>query len=209
MSDGSAPTIAFDWNGTLVDDLGRACEATNEVLATHQLDQVDTEQFADAFRLPLRDFFEALGVADLDLAAAENQWNAAMSRGTPALAAGAAVLLEDARLSGFRTVVVSAAAGDVVRRDAQQLGILEHLDAVFGSAHPKSTYLRTIVQRSPGACVVYVGDTEYDMTEAVAAGATPVGYAGGYRPGAALSAAGAEHVVGDLADVLPLIRRRS
>ncbi len=47
------------------------------------------------------------------------------------------------------------------------------------------------------------------MTEAVAAGATPVGYAGGYRPGAALSAAGAEHVVGDLADVLPLIRRRS
>ena len=50
--------------------------------------------------------------------------------------------------------------------------------------------------------LIYVGDSEYDMTEAIAAGAIPVGYAGGYRPAEALLAAGAIAVVNDLRALL-------
>jgi phosphoglycolate phosphatase-like HAD superfamily hydrolase len=56
--------------------------------------------------------------------------------------------------------------------------------------------------RTASGPVLYVGDTEYDILEALAAGATPVGFASGYRPPAALLAAGALAVVDDLALLL-------
>jgi len=52
--------------------------------------------------------------------------------------------------------------------------------------------------------VVYVGDTEYDIIEARAAGVWAIGYAAGYRPYTALVTAGADHVIERL-DVLPAL----
>lgn len=203
---GPRPTIAFDWNGTLADDLPRAAAATDTVLGSFALPEIGPERFAAAFRLPLRAFFRELGVPVPDLPAAEAAWNAAMAAGTATAATGARELLEAARDRGFRIVVVSAADPDVVRADARKLGLLDHLDAVVGAADPKSAALADLVTGSGGAAVLYVGDTEYDVTEALQAGATAVGYSGGYRPAAALTAAGAAVVVGDLRDVVPLLR---
>jgi phosphoglycolate phosphatase-like HAD superfamily hydrolase len=49
--------------------------------------------------------------------------------------------------------------------------------------------------------VAFLGDTEYDIEEAHAAGVRAWGFAHGYRPGAALLAAGAERVVMSLLEV--------
>jgi phosphoglycolate phosphatase-like HAD superfamily hydrolase len=49
--------------------------------------------------------------------------------------------------------------------------------------------------------VAYLGDTEHDVTEALAAGALAIGFGGGYRPASALLKAGAEGVVVDLREV--------
>lgn len=56
-----------------------------------------------------------------------------------------------------------------------------------------------------GARALFLGDSEHDMREAVRAGAFAVGITGGYRPTSALRAAGAEHIVEALDDLLELI----
>jgi phosphoglycolate phosphatase-like HAD superfamily hydrolase len=53
--------VAFDWNGTLVDDSEQARAATNEVLAHRGLGPLDAVTFSDRFTLPLSEFFARLG----------------------------------------------------------------------------------------------------------------------------------------------------
>jgi phosphoglycolate phosphatase-like HAD superfamily hydrolase len=57
---------------------------------------------------------------------------------------------------------------------------------------------------APGAATV-VGDTEFDVGMALAAGCRVVGAGWGYRPPPALYAAGAGVVAGSPADLLPLL----
>jgi phosphoglycolate phosphatase-like HAD superfamily hydrolase len=52
--------------------------------------------------------------------------------------------------------------------------------------------------------VIYVGDTEYD--QAHLAGAVAVAYTGGYRPGKALRARSPALVIGELTELVALLR---
>ena len=72
--------VLFDLNGTLVDDVPRATRCTSAVLTGVGLPSVSREEFRDAFRLPLTDFFASLGVPDGGLEQAVTDWSAAMRR---------------------------------------------------------------------------------------------------------------------------------
>ncbi|MFM9107605.1 MAG: HAD family hydrolase, partial [Chloroflexota bacterium] len=97
--------------------------------------------------------------------------------------------------------VISAAHTRAVEADADRLGIRPWLRFLIGDAQPKSVPLRELVALGEGP-VIYAGDTEYDIAEAIAAGAAPVGFGGGYRPAEALLAAGAIAVIDDLSLLL-------
>jgi phosphoglycolate phosphatase-like HAD superfamily hydrolase len=83
----------------------------------------------------------------------------------------------------------------VVETDARFLGIAKLLAFVRGSVASKATEIARLRQESGGQ-VIYVGDTEYDISETLAAGAIAIGFTGGYRPASALQAA-APHVLLD------------
>jgi len=196
---GVDPILLCDWNGTLVSDLDRAWRATCEVLRAHELPGLDVEEFGRRFRLPLASFFSDLGLAD-DLDGAIEDWNDHMARTVPRPNPGALEMLEYVASSGIVIGVVSAARTDVVRGDVVALGFDPHLSFVLGGVESKAEILTAIVASSARE-VTYLGDTEYDMRSAVAAGATAVGYSGGYRPASALLEAGAQAVVGSLHEV--------
>jgi phosphoglycolate phosphatase-like HAD superfamily hydrolase len=61
--------------------------------------------------------------------------------------------------------------------------------------------LRSLVETYGEGRVAYLGDTEHDVTEALAAGALAIGFGGGYRPAGALARAGAGAVVSELREV--------
>ena len=110
-------------------------------------------------------------------------------------------MLRERHRVGKPVGVVSAAYQSSLEADAAALGIREWLAFIVGNAHPKSEPIRRVVEGGAGP-VLYVGDTEYDMVEAIAAGAIPVGVSGGYRPARSLRDAGAVIVLDDLSVLL-------
>ena len=204
-------TVAFDWNGTLVDDAARACAATGVVLERFGLPPLELEQFQAGFRLPLRAWIAGLGVPADVVDEAIGEWNREMGDRPTELAAGAREMITALRSAGIRLGVVSAASLDAVHRDLSRSalgGFAAELDFIVGDAAPKRAAFDTLTGSRPRD-FVYVGDTEYDMQEARAAGVRAVGYAGGYRPAAALAAAGADRVIDRLSELPALLEMRS
>ncbi len=193
--------VVLDWNGTTVDDAVRTRAALNAALARFGRPPLDAAAYSARFKLPMAAMMAGLDLAEPQIAPAIRAWNEEIALREAPLSRGAAELIRGMRERGRPVGVISAAATDVVEAEAARLGILADLGFLIGDAEPKAAPLRELVRAAPGP-VLYVGDTEYDMAEALAAGATPVGFAGGYRPPAALLAAGAVAVVDNLARLL-------
>ena len=183
--------IALDWNGTAVSDVDRAMRATNLVLSNRNLPTLSLAQFRSTFMLPMHRYFESLRIPTAEIVAANDEWNRASAAGAVALSSGITRLLEIAFARHFPVGVISAASADVVLSDARRLGIADSLAFVRGSTTSKSSVLLDLAERFDGRAL-YCGDTEYDISEARKAGAVAVAFSGGYRPAAALVAAGAD-----------------
>lgn len=199
-------TVAFDWNGTLVDDAARACAATGAVLERRGLPPLARDEFHHGFCLPLRVWMATLGLPAGEVDGAIREWNQEIGDRPTELATGARETIAAMRSSGIHLGVVSAASLDALRRDLDRpalRGFADQLDFIVGDADPKRAALTTLAGSRPGD-FVYVGDTEYDMLEARAAGVRSVGYGAGYRPAAALAATGADWII-DRLSALPFL----
>jgi phosphoglycolate phosphatase len=192
--------IVFDWNGTILDDAERTLAALNAVLANLGRDQLDDSTFRRAFRLPLEAMLADLGLAPHEIGPAVTSWYEGIETREAPLSPGAAETIHALQERGTPAGIISAASAISVERDAIRLGIRDKLAFLRPEAASKEGALRETI--ASDRSVVYVGDSEYDMIEATAAGAIPVGYAGGYRPAEALLAAGAVAVVSDLRALL-------
>lgn len=192
--------IVFDWNGTVLDDAERTLGALNAVLANLGRDQLDDAAFRRAFGLPLEAMLADLGLADGEIDPAVAAWYDGIEARDAPLSPGAGETIRALWERGAPAGIISAASTASVERDATRLGIRDNLAFLHAAAASKETALRAAM--APGQPLVYVGDSEYDMTEALAANAIPVGYSGGYRPAEALLAAGAIAVVSDLRALL-------
>ncbi|HEY8655341.1 MAG TPA: HAD family hydrolase [Candidatus Limnocylindria bacterium] len=199
-------TVAFDWNGTLVDDAERACAAAGIVLERRGLPPLERDRFHEGFHLPLRTWIASLGVPAREVDEAIREWNQEIGDRPAELTAGARQAIEAMRSSGIHLGVVSAASLEALQRDLDRpalSGFAEQLAFIVGDAEPKRTAFATLAGARPRD-FVYVGDTEYDMREARAAGVRSIGYAGGYRPASALAGAGADRIIGRLSE-LPVV----
>jgi phosphoglycolate phosphatase len=200
-------TVAFDWNGTLVDDAARACAAAGVVLERRGLPPLGRDRFHEGFCLPLRTWIAGLGVPAGEVDGAIREWNQEMGHRPAELAAGAREAIAAMRSSGIHLGVVSAASLDALHRDLDRpalSGFAEQLAFVVGDAEPKRTTFTKLAGVRPRD-FVYVGDTEYDILEARAAGVRSIGYAGGYRPAAALAATGADWIIDRLSELPALL----
>ncbi len=194
-------TIVLDWNGTTVNDTHRSMSTLNPLLEPHGLGPLGPSEFSEAFCLPLSAMLTNIGVPEQHQATVIDLWNDAILDTPAPLGTGVEVLLRERHRLGRPVGVVSAAFQSSLEADATSLGIREWLAFIVGDAHPKSEPIRRVVA-SEGGPVLYVGDTEYDMLEAIEAGAVPVGVSGGYRPAQALREAGAVIVLDDLSVLL-------
>lgn len=207
MSDLRDTAVLFDWNGTIVLDAERARLALNAVLDSRGLASVSPDDFGFRFRLPMRELFVDLGVSEPELVAAEAEWNDGMLGDTAIARDGVADALIALKLGGARTGVVSAAAEASIRADLDYLGLGSPWDLVSGGVSDKTAEL--VEQRGNRGNAIYVGDTVYDIQCAVAANYRAVGVSGGYTSPERLVEAGAEWIIEDLTDLIPIVQRLS
>ena len=191
--------MAFDWNGTLADDSDRAWGATCSVLEKRGFVGPSVAQHLADFRLPLSSHFAHYGIRD-GLSEAIDDWNAVMAQSSANCMPGAGELLEGFSKAGVVVAIVSAASAEVIDRDLAHMALRDYVSLIFADADPKRVALNELARAHDG-CVAFLGDTEYDMREARAAGAIAIGFAGGYRPAAALIEAGAAYTVDRLEDL--------
>ena len=197
--------VAFDWNGTLVNDLDRALKATNSVLVEYELPVIARNQFHEKFTLPLTTFFSELGVPTGCEELAAEIWNRNLAQHDPPPAMGAVEGLKDLSQAGYVCAVITACSWSAFGADLSHVPLGKHLALAFAGVDSKQYVLKRL--RSWFSSVFYVGDTPYDLREAREADVVGVGVRGGYAPSERLAAAPHAALVDDLFGAVEFIKQ--
>jgi phosphoglycolate phosphatase len=183
--------VAWDWNGTLLDDLDVVIDVMNRLLAAGGLPLLDRARYRREFGFPVRDYYTRLGFGPAhgtfeELARAFVDEYDRRARAIPVRSQTRAIL-GHLRGAGLRQVVLSAARSEHLR----ELVALHELDEFFEEliglddhyAHGKLDQARAWLDRHrhDPARIVLVGDTLHDYEVARAIGAQCVLIASGHH----------------------------
>ena len=209
MTDVRKPTVVlFDWNGTIMDDMERARRASSLVRRKWtSLGELTSEEFRQVWCLPISAHVGRLGVAAADTDAAAQAWSSHLGEIEAPLARCATTTLEALRHLGIETAVVSSATEQSVRKDLRTHRLDHQFESVHCGIADKQAVTGQYVLGAGAGAVWYVGDTAFDMVQALGAGATAVGYTGGFDSAEKLRDAGAQRLIDRLDELLALIPR--
>jgi len=193
--------IIWDWNGTLLDDVGAAVRALNRMLESRGVPPTTREYYRAHFGFPVRPFYSELGV-DLE----HEDWDRICEDFHRFIAEepdqrprpDAASVLSRAASLGYRQCILSALREDLLRRDVAAAGLMPNFDEVYGVDNldgatklSRGRDLMVRIREAGGAdrCF-FVGDTLHDAEVAAALGAECILVDGGHQTAERLSAAG-------------------
>jgi phosphoglycolate phosphatase len=193
-------SVIWDFNGTVVDDLGLVLRSVNTQLAERGLPPLTLDRYRDVFGFPVEGYYRQIGL-DLDVESMAELSAEFFRIYAPGLAAcplhgGVRAALECYRDKGSRQFVLSAMEERLLLRTVESLGIREFFDAVYGLAHLEAD---SKVSRGRDLLVDFgirpeeallIGDTDHDAEVAAALGTSVVLIATGHQSAARLRATG-------------------
>jgi phosphoglycolate phosphatase len=221
MNDFPFAIVGFDLDGTLVDTAGDITAALNHALSlaarpplaeaavrpmiglgsAHLLEQA----LAATGSVPGGDFKrlyrELIGYYEANIAV--------HSRAFPGLTEA----LDRLDALGVRTAVMTNKLERLARRLLGELGLADRMAAIIGGdtlgpgkAKPSPEPIRAMIEACGGGRTAFVGDSIVDVMAARGAGATSVAVGFGFlnQP---VEELGADHVIGDYAELVPLLER--
>lgn len=181
--------IIWDFNGTIYDDVGAGYISANCLLGSHGMRRLaDIESYREHFRFPIIDYYRSLGFdfskepfEQLAVEWVEHYKKASVNSG---MVGGVYEALKKFRALGYRQTVISASETAMLKRQLNQLGIIELFDETAGTgdiyAHSKKEIAMGWREIHPGKAV-WVGDTVHDFEVASAIDADCVLYSGGHE----------------------------
>ena len=182
--------IIWDFNGTILNDVGVGIESVNVLLKKRGLPIVrDVEYYQEVFCFPVINYYKKLGFdfekdSYADLAV---EWvDEYMSRVDDATVnEGALKLLEKIFVSELGQSLVSATEINMLKKQLGMFGLARFFDGVYGldniHAVNKISVARMWREKNPNESVLFVGDTDHDFETARAIGADCVLYCGGHQ----------------------------
>jgi phosphoglycolate phosphatase len=172
--------VMWDWNGTLLDDVGAALESVNDMLDRRAKTRITMAQYHEYIDIPIRKFYEHLFDLEKEdytniLKEYNDGYEARMYDIT--LAPGAREVLNEIRSSGLRQIVVSSCEQNQLRFYIEHFDLENYFDAVLGS---EDYFAGSKVERAgkyldeksiDPAKVLVVGDLvhDYDMAKSIGA----------------------------------------
>ncbi|MBN1858647.1 HAD family hydrolase [Candidatus Bipolaricaulota bacterium] len=169
---GSLRAVVWDFNGTLIDDVGITVHSLNVLLARRELPLVDMESYRRCVGFPLCDYYARIGldVANEGMSSLAEEFYAIY---LPLLSAcpvhrGVVEVLQWLDGAGIEQFVLSASEEGVVRSAVVGLGVDRYFSDVLGLDHclvdSKIERGRQLLRSLPFAAseMLLVGDTDHD-----------------------------------------------
>lgn len=181
--------IIWDFNGTILDDVGIGIESINTLLKRRGYGEISsTEEYRESFGFPIIDWYKKLGFdfSAEDYDAVANEWLAEyLSREKNApLCLGALEVMQFFCEKGVRQVIISASEQGMLKRQIKALGVEKYFDEIVGKndiyASGKSGIAKEWRKNNPGE-MLFIGDTDHDLETAEAIGADCVLVACGHQ----------------------------
>jgi HAD superfamily hydrolase (TIGR01509 family) len=202
--------VIFDWDGTLADSHRSLYAANAAVMRAFDLpftDELYRRHYSPDWRL----MYRRLGIADDRIDEANRIWQDAFHGGAPtSLLPGALGAVERLEAAGVTTALVTSGGRGIVEPQIRRLGLDRRIAVrVFGDdlaeQKPHPAPLRRAlavlgVDPATFGDVAYLGDAPEDMQMAVATGVHAIGVVSVFSDPDLLRAAGAETVVGSVAE---------
>jgi phosphoglycolate phosphatase len=215
MHTGRYQHIIWDWNGTLLDDVGLSIDVMNELLARRHRSGLDRDRYHAIFDFPVRAYYERAGF-DLSPPGAFEQlgseWMEAYERrrfDCP-LQPGVPGMLTAMAATGATQSILSAYPQRRLEEVVGHFGLTHHFVRLLGLddiyAHSKLELGRRWVEELavPAGSIVLIGDTLHDLDVAEALGIDCVLVAQGHHPASRLRER-ARRVVENLASLGPVL----
>lgn len=182
--------LIWDWNGTLLDDLGIVIRAVNHSIASFGLDPITADDYRDHYTRPVRKFYDNLFGRVID----DEEWLRLNTAFHDAyfelavevdLASGAYEAIDALETAGWTQSLLSMSPQDWLQGIVDRLGLSERFALVDGLSGPtgglKANHLEEHLRvlAIAGESAVVVGDTPDDVAAARHVGATPILFHGG------------------------------
>lgn len=203
--------VIFDWSGTLCNDVPYSVEVFNHVRTRLGMPRYTEEQWVRAWCLPVdkfnREQFPETTPERLDVLYRQANMMLAHRRHMVKAMPSAPTILNYLAKGGISCFVFSAAPQEVVKEQAQHIGVSRFLRRVYGGHHDKMDTLPQVVRICSLAAnrTLYVGDTPHDIEAGRAARCITAAVCNGYTPQTELEKAAPNILVQDLSQLQALI----
>lgn len=203
------PTIVWDFNGTLLDDLQACLNALNALLRMRGLSPVTREYYRAHFGFPVIHFYRDLGLVPNDEEDWQNLGESFHMRylfsKTLGLQPGAREAIFALHRSGYRQGVLSALEQGLLELQLAQFGLASTMDFISGSrSYDGASKQAAAAALNISGRVILIGDTEHDAEVAKAQRWQCILCAAGHQTSERLKRWGFP-VIESLHDLLPVL----
>ncbi len=204
-------TIIWDWNGTLLDDVGICVACMNRLLKIRNIPLIDEHRYREVFTFPVADYYRAIGF-DFAKEAFEGPANEFINyyqRALPDISLFEETIstLQFFKQKGLSQFVLSAMEQDTLDKSLNNNKIQHYFDGVFGLndhyAKGKVEAGKRLIsglEMQPNEMVM-IGDTLHDLEVAHELGFSVVLVANGHQSKKRLLASGHNMVIDSLAEL--------
>lgn len=172
--------IIWDFNGTLLDDVGACIKSVNTVLSRYGLRELkSSDEYMDVFGFPIIDYYRRLGFdfdkIDYNIVAREWVEQYLINCRFSLLNEGVKELLEKFKAFGIHQMIISMTESSMLSGQINDLGIQDYFDNIIGNdnirAESKAGIVSSFISDHPEIVCLFIGDSVHDYEVASAAGA--------------------------------------
>ncbi len=204
--------IIWDWNGTLLNDIGASLASVNDMLAVRGRKAIDIDYYKECIGVPIIRFYEKVfDMEKEDYSLIIKQYNKGYLYHLKdvGLTDGTIEALEFFKKNGAKQVVVSSSNNEQVCLNIKKYGISEYFDEILGAgdyfASSKIERAKDYLFRNKAKSneVLVIGDLEHDSEMADTLGTDCILLTSGHEHPERLKNAG-KPLAGNLFDVIDL-----
>lgn len=200
--------IIWDWNGTLLNDIGASLASVNDMLAMRGREPIGVDYYRECIGVPIIKFYEKVfDLPNEDYSVIIKQYNSGYLYHLKdcGLTENAVYVLDYFVKKGVKQAIVSSSNNEQLYANVKKYGIFDRFEAVLGAAdyYAGSKIERAVeyLSKSEEYRALVVGDLEHDAEMAAELGADCVLVTSGHENRERLYSANAR-VISDLKELI-------